>query len=162
MPGVLEHTSWALHSAADLTELVAEYNSAELSSEIRFAIQEGSQGPLVGTIGFHRRTERRKLPMTFIHHFGVGESCRFVVARSLPGVCQSASTFGSNPPFWKPMRRQSGSSRSAASRAKVSCGAIAWFEAYLVISGCMQLSRRMTIVGPDRRPAGPVLMPCHP
>lgn len=53
LPRVLEHTSWVLDSADNLRALVASYNAADLSSEIRFAIQAESQGPLVGTIGFH-------------------------------------------------------------------------------------------------------------
>jgi RimJ/RimL family protein N-acetyltransferase len=87
MPRVLEHTSWALDSADDLRALVASYNSAELSSEIRFAIQAGSQGPLVGTIGFHTISpENRTAELAYEIHpslWGQGimsACCRAVVA----------------------------------------------------------------------------------
>ncbi len=87
MPGVLEHTSWALDSAGDLRALVASYNSAELSSEIRFAIQAEPQGPLVGTIGFHTISpEHRTAELAYDLHpslWGRGITsacCRAVVA----------------------------------------------------------------------------------
>src|SRR5450759_53344 len=53
LPKVVEHTSWNLKSAEDLRPLIESYNSDDLSSEIRFAIQADFRAPLVGTIGFH-------------------------------------------------------------------------------------------------------------
>lgn len=87
IPRVLEHTSWALNSADDLSTLVVSCNCAESSSEIRFAIQAAPEGPLVGTIGFHTISpENRTAEIAYDLHpsfWGRGimsACCRAVVA----------------------------------------------------------------------------------
>jgi RimJ/RimL family protein N-acetyltransferase len=52
LPHVLEHTSWNLASAEELTTLVDEYSSPT-SSKLCFAIESVIDSRLVGAIGFH-------------------------------------------------------------------------------------------------------------
>jgi RimJ/RimL family protein N-acetyltransferase len=55
-PPTIVHTSWAVHSPADLTKLFDAYESAEPGSPVRFAIVRPPGLDLVGTIGFHTRS----------------------------------------------------------------------------------------------------------
>src|SRR5450759_1671303 len=154
LPKVVEHTSWNLKSAEDLRPLIESYNSDDLSSEIRFAIQAEFRAPLVGTIGFHTVSpvnRMRNLRMTFIHLCGALESRRLVVAPSLPGECPSASTCESKTRSSKQMRRPFASWRSAAYHSKGSCGAIVWFGERLVISGCMRRLLSLAVPRPNAR-----------
>jgi len=52
-PGALEHSSWVLHSAADLEAECLRYASADPASPRRWAMLDGRDGRLLGSIGFH-------------------------------------------------------------------------------------------------------------
>jgi [ribosomal protein S5]-alanine N-acetyltransferase len=53
MPEVVEHTSWNLHSAADLVPMLDAYESSAPTSMRRLAMLDEEHGRVIGTIGFH-------------------------------------------------------------------------------------------------------------
>ncbi|MGA3250094.1 MAG: GNAT family protein [Paraburkholderia sp.] len=53
IPEVVEHTSWNLHSAADLVPMLDACESSTPTSIRRMAMIDQEHGDLVGTIGFH-------------------------------------------------------------------------------------------------------------
>jgi ribosomal-protein-alanine N-acetyltransferase len=57
IPEVVEHTSWNLHSAADLVPMMDALESNDPASMRRMAMIEHASGKLVGTIGFHTVSE---------------------------------------------------------------------------------------------------------
>ncbi|MEF9386996.1 GNAT family N-acetyltransferase [Ralstonia solanacearum species complex bacterium KE056] len=52
-PDVIRHTSWNLRSEDDLLSMFDGFESLDAQSIRRLAIVEGTNGNLIGTIGFH-------------------------------------------------------------------------------------------------------------
>jgi ribosomal-protein-alanine N-acetyltransferase len=53
LPTVFEHTSWNLHSPADLSHYETSQHAPTPSSLLRLAVADRATDRLVGTIGFH-------------------------------------------------------------------------------------------------------------